>query len=52
MRCKNCGNDELCTCICGFCTDCINKYGHSELVIKYARKHGKDKVNKEGIKKN
>jgi len=32
MKCKYCGRlDAEATCICGYCTDCINKYGHDNI---------------------
>jgi hypothetical protein len=32
MKCKYCGRlDAEVTCICGYCTECINKYGHDNI---------------------
>ena len=36
--CKCCGRDQIVTCICGFCVDCVERYGH-------------DNINKTGNKK-
>ena len=30
-RCKNCNKDVNCTCLCGFCMECNEKYGHDVL---------------------
>lgn len=29
-RCNICNEDTSFTCICGYCLDCINKYGHDK----------------------
>lgn len=29
-KCKICQIDKQPTCICGYCDDCVKKYGHDE----------------------
>jgi hypothetical protein len=31
MVCKKCRKDNQPLCLCGFCKDCIQKYGHDNL---------------------
>ena len=40
-RCKICDKDVYCTCLCGYCVECIGTYGHEgckEKEIKGKRK--------------
>lgn len=30
MRCKVCGKETRVICLCGFCPECINRFGHDE----------------------
>lgn len=30
MRCKICGEDRTVICLCGYCQDCISRYGHEK----------------------
>lgn len=30
MMCSVCGLENPVTCLCGFCPDCIEQYGHEE----------------------
>lgn len=46
MKCKICDKEVTCTCLCGFCMDCIKKFGHdkcTEILIEKSKKKNGNK---------
>lgn len=37
MKCRNCGKEVHMMCTCGFCSFCVEHYGHEYLIDKYDR---------------
>jgi len=46
VKCKICGRIDIkCTCLCGYCSDCVKEYGHercNEIASKSYDKTGEE----------